>query len=113
MRQNLIEEGLVTNKQDYTRYNGMWANVRTRHLSAEQLQYLVWYHRQKVMGWWEPSERVRQRGPVWTSIWIYGFRPFLKVYLGRRLKKYGWRGRYEIDMKRLPEVNRFRDLELV
>jgi radical SAM superfamily enzyme YgiQ (UPF0313 family) len=113
MRQHLIEEGLVTNRNDYMRYNGMWANVRTRHLSAEQLQYLVWYHRQKVMGWWEPSERVRQRGPMWTSIWIYGFKPFLKVYLGRRLKKYGWRGRYEIDMKRLPEVNRFRDLELV
>lgn len=113
MRAQLLEEGLVTNPDDFTRYNGIWANVRTRHLSSEQLQYLVWYHRQTVMGWWDPSPRVRQRGPLWTSIWIYGFRPFLKAYLGRRLKKVGWRGRYEIDMRRLLEVNRFRDLEAV
>ena len=44
MRQYLLDEGLVTNPDDFTRYNGMWANVRTRHLSADELQYLVWYH---------------------------------------------------------------------
>ena len=112
MRQYLLDEGLVTNADDFTRYNGMWANVRTRHLSAEQLQYLVWYHQQNVMGWWEPSERVRKRGPLWTGIWIYAFRPFLKVFLGRQLRKYGWRGRYERHIQRIPEVNRFRDLDL-
>ncbi|HWR90789.1 MAG TPA: radical SAM protein [Desulfobacterales bacterium] len=112
MRQYLSDEGLVTNADDFTRYNGMWANVRTRHLSAEQLQYLVWYHQQNVMGWWEPSERVRKRGPLWTGIWIYAFRPFLKVFLGRQLRKYGWRGRYERHIQRIPEVNRFRDLDL-
>jgi len=112
MRQHLLDEGLVTNADDFTRYNGMWANVRTRHLSAEELQYLVWYHQQKVMGWWEPSERVRRRGPLWTGIWIYAFRPLLKVVLGRQLRKYGWRGRYERHFRRIPEVNRFRDLDL-
>ena len=83
MRQYLLDEGLVTNPDDLTRYNGMWANVRTRHLSSEELQYLVWYHQNQVMGWWEPSERVRARGPVWTAIWRFAFRPYLKMRLGR------------------------------
>ncbi len=113
MRQYLLDEGLVTNPEDYTRYNGMWANVKTRNLSSEQLQYLVWYHQQKVMGWWEPSERVRKRGPLWTGIWIYAFRPFLKVYLGRKLKKYGWRGRYEMHLKGREVANKFRGLDVI
>jgi hypothetical protein len=37
----------------------------------------------------------------------------LKVILGRQLRKYGWRGRYERHFRRIPEVNRFRDLDLV
>jgi radical SAM superfamily enzyme YgiQ (UPF0313 family) len=111
MRQHMLDEGLVTNPDDFTRYNGMWANVRTRHLSADELQYLVWYHQNQVMGWWEPSERVRARGPIWTGIWRYAFRPYLKVRLGRLLKQHGWRGRFEMHYKRMAAANRFPDLE--
>lgn len=111
IRQHLLDEGLVTNADDFSTYNGMWANVRTRHLDAEQLQYLVWYHRQTLMGWWEPSQQVRTQGRLWTGIWIYLFRPFLKVVLGRRLKRIGWEGRYARDMARLKGVNRFPELD--
>ncbi len=111
MRQNLIDQGLVTNKDDYRWYNGMWANVKTKHLDADQLQYLFWYHRQKVLGWWEPSERVRSRGPLWTGIWIYVFRPLLKILIGRKLEKYGYEGRYQREIERQKGVNVFKDLE--
>ena len=111
MRRQLIDQNLVVNPDDYTRYNGMWANVRTRHLSAEQLQYLFWYHRQKVMGWWEPSARVRRQGRLWTGIWLLAFRPFLKLVLGRQTRRLGWQGRYRKEMTRLARVNRFADLE--
>jgi len=111
MRQQLLDQGLVTNPTDYKWYNGIWANVKTRHLSADQLQYLVWYHRQKVMGWWEPSERIQSQGRLWTSIWLFAFRPLLKFILGRTLKKYGWQGRYQRAMKRQAGVNVFKDLE--
>lgn len=111
MRRELMAQGLVTNPHDYKWYNGIWANVRTRHLDADRLQYLVWYHRQKIMGWWEPSERIRSQGRLWTSIWIMFFRPMLKFFLGRRLKKYGWEGRYQRDMQRQAGVNVFADLE--
>ena len=111
MRQELLDQGLVTNPHDYKWYNGIWANVKTRHLDADRLQYLVWLHRQKVMGWWEPSEIVRSQGRLWTGIWIYAFRPLLQFILDRRLKKLGWEGRYKLDMKRQAGVNVFKDLE--
>jgi anaerobic magnesium-protoporphyrin IX monomethyl ester cyclase len=111
MRQNLLDEGLVTNAADFSLYNGAWANVRTRHLSADELQYLVWYHQNQEMGWWEPSARVRARGPIWTAIWRYAFRPYLKLRLGRLLKQQGWRGRYDLHVQRMAAANRFPDLE--
>jgi radical SAM superfamily enzyme YgiQ (UPF0313 family) len=111
MRKQLLDEGLVTNPDDYRWYNGMWANVKTKHLESDQLQYLFWYHQQKVLGWWEPSERVRSQGPLWTSIWLYAFRPMAKFFIGRSLKKYGWEGRYQRVIKRQSKVNVFKDLE--
>ena len=111
IRQHLLDEGLVTNPDDFSTYNGILANVRTRHLDADTLQYLVWYHRQQVMGWWEPSRQVRAQGPLWTGIWLYLVRPALKLVLGRRLRRIGWRGRYEREIARLRSLNRFAELE--
>ena len=101
----------MTNPRDYKWYNGIWANVKTRHLDEQQLQYLVWLHRQKIIGWWEPSERAKRQGRLWVPIWTYAFRPMIRFLLGRRLKKLGWEGRYRLDMKRQAGVNVFKDLE--
>jgi radical SAM superfamily enzyme YgiQ (UPF0313 family) len=111
IRQLLLNEGLVTNIDDYKWYNGLWANVKTRYLESDQLQYLFWFHKQKVLGWWELSERIRKQSRFWTSIWIFAFRPILKFLIGRTLKKYGWEGRYQRVMRRLANVNVFKDLE--
>ncbi len=111
IRRQLRDQGLVTNPYDYTRYNGMWANVRTRQLSSDQLQYLFWYHNQKIMGWWNPSERIRSQGRLWTSIWLYAFKPLLKMIIARKQKRIGWRGRFEQEIKTRAAVNRFADLD--
>jgi radical SAM superfamily enzyme YgiQ (UPF0313 family) len=113
IRRDLMEADLVVNPDDYSHYNGMWANVCTRHLSAARLQYLFWYHRQQVLGWWEPSERIRQQGRLWTSIWRFGFRPLMKCVVSRSLKKHGWEGRYQREISRLEEINRFKDLDAI
>jgi radical SAM superfamily enzyme YgiQ (UPF0313 family) len=43
MRAQLLAEGLVTNADDLSRYNGYVANVRTRHLSSGALaRAMVW-----------------------------------------------------------------------
>jgi len=111
IRRDLLDAGLVTNRYDYTRYNGMWANVKTRHLSSDELQYLFWYHAQKILGWWEPSEIIRQQSPLWTSVWLYIFRPLMKRLINRDQRKYGWKGRFERDIANRKVVNRFKDLD--
>jgi anaerobic magnesium-protoporphyrin IX monomethyl ester cyclase len=111
IRADLMEAGLVTNPDDYRWYNGMWANVRTRHLDAERLQYLFWYHKQRVLGWWEPSDRMRRGGRLWTGIWRFAFRPAARYFFDRKLRKIGWEGMYREDMERQRGINRFPDLE--
>ncbi|MCF8118806.1 MAG: B12-binding domain-containing radical SAM protein [Deltaproteobacteria bacterium] len=111
IRQVLLDQGLVTNPYDYTRYNGMWANVKTRHLSSDTLEYLVWYHHQNILGWWEPSERMRQQSRLWTSIWRYGFRPLMRIVVKRAQRKYGWQGRFEREIAARKTLNRFQDLD--
>jgi anaerobic magnesium-protoporphyrin IX monomethyl ester cyclase len=111
IRRNLKEEGLITNLYDYKYYNGLWANVKTRRLSSEQLQYLFWYHKQTVLGWWKPSELAIRDGKLWTSIWRFTFKPLLKYFVNRTLRKYGWQGRYQKEVKRLSNMNRFDDLQ--
>ncbi len=111
MRQHLLDKGLVTHPDEYKWYNGIWANVKTRHLDEKQLQYLVWLNREKVMGWWEPSAWAKGRGRPWIPIWTYAFRPLLKVFLRRRMKRLGWEGCYDLKMKRQAGVNVFKDLE--
>ena len=111
IRKNLLEAGLVTNPKDYKWYNGMWANVRTRHLNQEQLQYLVWYHKQTVLGWWDPSERSMRGGKLWTGIWRFAFKPVARYLHDRKLRKIGWDGWYEEDIRYLRGINLFEDLE--
>lgn len=110
IRQDLIDAGLVTNPDDFSTYNGMWANVRTHHLDTETLQYLVWFHRQNILGWWEPSPQARDQGRLWTAIWIYGMRPLMRLILDRSVRRHGWRPRYASAMSRLKTVNQFPDL---
>ncbi len=111
MREHLLKQGLITNQSDYKKYNGLWANVRTKYLDSEQLQYQFWYQRQVVLGWWNPPAEVKKLGWLWVSIWRFMFKPFLKIRYRRVMKKYGWEGRYQREVKRWENMNRFQDLE--
>jgi anaerobic magnesium-protoporphyrin IX monomethyl ester cyclase len=111
IREQLIQAGLVTNPDDYSTYNGIWANVRTHLLDSETLQYLVWYHRLNLLGWWEPSAQARAEGRWWTGIWIYAMRPLLQRLQARTVRRHGLKHIYDRDMARLRGANRFPDLE--
>ncbi len=111
MREQLLADGLVTNPDDLKKYNGLWANVRTNHLSAEELQYHFWYQRQVVLGWWDPPPLVRGKGWGWTAIWRFLFRPYLKIRYRIIMKKIGWQGRYQREVDRWQAMNSFADLE--
>lgn len=111
MREQLIAENMVTNMADLKKYNGLWANVRTRYLDSRQLQYQFWFQRQVVLGWWNPPSRSKGRRWFWTPIWRFLFKPFLQLHYRRVLKKYGWEGRYRREVERWERMNRFKDLE--
>ena len=111
LRKQLLADGLVTNKTDLKKYNGLWANIRTRHLDSNELQYHFWFQRQVVLGWWNPPSTVRKQGLLWITIWRFIFKPFLKLHYRRVMKKYGWEGRFQREMRRLEQMNRFPDLE--
>ncbi len=111
LRENLINEGLVTNSDRYDRYNGLWANVKTRHLETEQLQYTFWYNRQTVLGWWKPSTFARNQGGIWTSCWTHIVKPVMKFFKDRRTSRIGWDGQYQQYIRRLEMMNTFADLE--
>ncbi|MBW2203716.1 MAG: cobalamin-dependent protein [Deltaproteobacteria bacterium] len=111
LREDLIQQELVTNEGNFRWYNGIHANIKTRHLDSDKLQYLVWYHRQKILGWWDPSPFARQKMRIWTGVWIYAFRPLLKLRINRLLRKYGWEGRYRREIARVSRMNVFPDLD--
>ncbi|MEK6202342.1 MAG: radical SAM protein, partial [Desulfobulbaceae bacterium] len=100
-----------TNTTHYKKYNGLWANVRTRYLDSDELQYQYWYQRQVVLSWWDPPAAARKRGKLWTGIWRFVMRPFLKLHYRRVMKKYGWNGRYLREVQRWERMNTFHDLE--
>lgn len=111
MREHLLSEGLITNKTDYKKYNGLWANVRTRYLDSAELHYQYWYQRQVVLSWWNPPQSAREQGKLWTGIWRFVLKPFLKLYYRRVMKKYGWEGRYQQEIQHWERMNTFNDLE--
>ncbi|MCE5265439.1 MAG: B12-binding domain-containing radical SAM protein [Deltaproteobacteria bacterium] len=111
LREFLLAEGLVTNPDRYERYNGLWANVRTRHLESDALQYAFWYHRQTTMGWWKPSAFAERNGKAWTSLWTHLVKPIMKFFVERQTRRIGWEVRYRRYLDRLERMNRFRGLE--
>lgn len=111
MREQLLAADLITNTSDYKKYNGLWANVRTRYLDTAELQYQYWYQRQMVLSWWDPPPSARRQGQLWTGIWRFVLKPLLRLRYQRVLKKYGWQGRYQQEIERLERMNTFKDLE--
>lgn len=111
IREHLLEQGLLTNLDRYERYNGMWANVRTRHLNADQLQYAFWLHKQVTLGWWKPSAFAQQMGKSWTLVWLHAVQPVMKYFIDRQTRREGWEGRYRRYIQCLEGMNYFPDLE--
>lgn len=110
LREDLLKEGFVTNQSDYSKYNGFWANIKTKHLSAEQLQYFFWYYRQTALGWWTPSNFIKSQGPVWTSVWQYFIKPLMQFFYEKKIKRTGWQALHEQELEYLKKMNAFSDI---
>ena len=111
IRKDLLKAGLIQNRFDYKWYNGLWANVRTRRLSAEQLQYYYWYHKQNILGWLAPREDLLRGGKILAALTDYVFQPMSQYFFDRKIRKLGWKGWYREDVAYLKGINRFEDLD--
>jgi radical SAM superfamily enzyme YgiQ (UPF0313 family) len=80
MREQLLADGLVTNPDDLTRYNGYMANVRTRHMESHEIaRAMVW---EGLRLYWSPRFMRRTRftrdfpsnraAMVWNNVALLG-----------------------------------------
>jgi radical SAM superfamily enzyme YgiQ (UPF0313 family) len=89
MRNELEEMGLVTNN-DFTRYDGLHANLRTNHLSEEEVQYITWQMNARYYNLdWFRYNKVKRIYPRWFANEVRRLAPFyarrkLDLALGRR-----------------------------
>ena len=89
MRAELEEMGLVTSS-DFTRYDGLHANLKTRHLSEEQVAYITWQMNARYYDLeWLRYNKVRKLYSRWFAGEIRRLAPFyarrkLDLALGRR-----------------------------
>ena len=67
MREELLRQGLVTRPYDYRRYDGFWANVRSKHLTSDQLQFLMWKHHKRGT-YYDRTPTFRRAYPIYTII---------------------------------------------
>ena len=104
-RQVALDGGYVTNHDDLRWYNGYWANVRTDHLSSEELEYQRWKLAKEVLGPFRATEVWLKSYPVTGRFWNAVFRPMFLAYDQLLLKTVGWEGRYRRAMKRMREMD--------
>ncbi|MDD2834815.1 MAG: radical SAM protein [Methanothrix sp.] len=89
MRSELEEMGLVTNS-DFTRYDGLHANLKTKHLSEEEVQFITWQMNARYYDLqWLRYNKVKKLYPKWFAGEMRRLAPFyakrkLDLALGRR-----------------------------
>jgi len=92
MRSELEEMGLVT-KNDFANYDGLHANLRTRHLSDEEIQYITWEMNARYYDYqWFRYNKARRLYPRWFIRETLRLAPFyawrkLALALGLRSKR--------------------------
>jgi radical SAM superfamily enzyme YgiQ (UPF0313 family) len=89
MRFELEEMGLIT-KNDFTKYDGLHANCKTKHLSDEEIQYITWEMNARYYDWdWFRYNKVKRLYPKWFLMETLRLAPFYakrKIALALRLR---------------------------
>lgn len=110
IRDEMLQAGLITNKDDYRRYNTFWANVKTHHLSSDEIQFLRWKYNDIYGDNMLATETYRRNYPFIYLLVNYFWRPIWNLKRGLSRVKLTERQRYEEAMQRAEETNSFRDL---
>lgn len=109
MRDILIKEGLLTNATDYRKYNGFWANVKTKYLSSEDLQFLRWKYKRKYSTFFKTTPAFKANFAMVNLLRIFVLRPYYRIKnfiisIGKKERDI-----FEKDMENFAEMNNFFD----
>ncbi|MGR3310006.1 MAG: B12-binding domain-containing radical SAM protein [Candidatus Brocadiales bacterium] len=107
-REEMLQMGLVTNVNDFTKYNGFWANIKTYHLTSEDLQFSRWKHNKEYSDIVCTTPAFIKNYPLGYLYRIYIQRPYrrLKNLLFSR-NSVDEKELYRQDMERAAALNKF------
>jgi radical SAM superfamily enzyme YgiQ (UPF0313 family) len=107
LRGEMIEDKRVVNLSDFRWYDGYFSNIRTRHLTPEELTFVRWKIRREVIGMWRATKADWKHFKGYTYLWEFGFRHI--VWLNERLLEllFGIEGRYKLQMRHFLQLNDF------
>lgn len=107
LREEMLKENLITNIDDFSRYNCFWANIRTNYLSPDELQFLRWKYNKKYSDYVCTTKAFIKNYPAAYYYRMYFRRPYIKIknrFLnGNRTE----RDLYKEDMRKAEEMNKF------
>ena len=107
MRAQLLQAGLVTNPDDYRRYDGFWANVRTKHLTSDQLQFLKWRHHRRAAFNHCITPTLRSAYPLFAAALRWLHRPYRRLAFRLRHWNRTEREIFEVEMQAARKLNDF------
>ncbi len=107
LREEMLKDDLITNKDDFSRYNCFWANVRTNHLSPDELQFLRWKYNKKYADYVCTTRAFIKNYPAAYYYRVYFRRPYIRMKNLISNGKLTERELYKEDMKRAEEMNKF------
>lgn len=79
IRAELERLGLITEENDFTRYNGYWANVRTRFLSPDELQFLRWKYKRRYSTFFKTTSVFKANYPMLYLLRLLILRPYYRL----------------------------------
>lgn len=109
MREDMLKMGLVTNRDDFKKYNCFWANIKTNHLTPDELQFMRWKYNKKYANYICTTPAFIKNYPVAYYIRRVFMRPYYKVknyFVNKGLTQYDL---YKREMDAAIEMNRFLD----
>lgn len=106
-REDLLKAGLVTNVDNFSKYNGFWANVRTNNLSSDELQFLRWKYKRRYSTFFKTTPAFKANFPKVNLLRVLALRPYFR--LKNFIKYYGKTERqiFEMEMANIARTNEF------
>lgn len=106
-RENLLKAGLVTNVDNFSRYNGFWANVKTNYLSSDEIQFLRWKYRRRYSTFFKTTPVFKANFPKVNLLRIFALRPYFRIKnlitsIGKTERQI-----FEQEMSRITKANEF------